>query len=76
VECGKVYLPRETPWLDEFLDEVSAFPNSRNDDCVDALTLGINALSELPSYRLRITDLFTGQAADLAEYGLPNWQWR
>jgi predicted phage terminase large subunit-like protein len=76
LECGRLYLPREAPWLDTFLDEVSAFPKSAHNDQVDALTLGINALSELPNYRLRITDLFTGQPSDLSEFGLPNWQWR
>jgi phage terminase large subunit-like protein len=75
LECGKLYLPSQAPWLDEFLDEVSAFPNSRFDDQVDALTLGINALAELPHYRLRITNIFTGRDCYLDQYGLPNWQW-
>jgi predicted phage terminase large subunit-like protein len=75
VECGKVYLPAQAAWTDEFLDEVSAFPNSRHDDCVDAFSLGINALSELPNYRLRITNIFTGEPSDLSDYGLPGWQW-
>ncbi len=38
IEAGHVHLPKSAPWLDEFLDEVLAFPNGRNDDQVDALT--------------------------------------
>jgi phage terminase large subunit-like protein len=32
VENGFVYLPREAPWLAEYLHELSTFPNSKYDD--------------------------------------------
>jgi len=38
VEAGKVYLPEEASWLEDFLDEVTRFPNSRKKDQVDAMT--------------------------------------
>jgi predicted phage terminase large subunit-like protein len=37
VEAGKLVLPVEASWLDEFRRELLAFPNARNDDQVDAL---------------------------------------
>lgn len=36
---GKVYLPRQAPWLDEFLSELLAFDNGTHDDQVDACGL-------------------------------------
>ena len=38
MEAGKVYLPEEASWLEDFLDEVTRFPNSRKKDQVDAMT--------------------------------------
>lgn len=37
-DSGQVYLPREAPWLAEFLHEILAFPNSRHDDQVDSVS--------------------------------------
>ena len=39
-EGGSVQLPKEAPWLDEFVSELLSFP-SRHDDQVDALTQGL-----------------------------------
>lgn len=36
---GKLYLPRQAPWLAELLSEMLTFPAGRNDDQVDALGL-------------------------------------
>jgi predicted phage terminase large subunit-like protein len=38
IEAGQVLLPHEAPWLADFLSEILAFPNGRNDDQVDSLT--------------------------------------
>lgn len=38
VEAGDVYLPDFAPWLDEFLNELLAFPNGRFDDQVDSFS--------------------------------------
>src|SRR5262249_6964508 len=35
-EAGQVYLPKEAPWLSDFLHEILAFPNSRHDDQIDS----------------------------------------
>ena len=37
-EAGQVYLPKEAPWLSEFLHEILAFPNSRYDDQIDSVS--------------------------------------
>jgi predicted phage terminase large subunit-like protein len=38
IENGNVYLPKDAHWKDDFMNEVSAFPNARNDDQVDSMT--------------------------------------
>ena len=38
VESGQVFLPKEAHWLDEFRRELLAYPNSKHDDQVDALS--------------------------------------
>jgi predicted phage terminase large subunit-like protein len=38
IEAGHVYLPREAPWLADFLAEVLAFPYTRHDDQIDSLS--------------------------------------
>ncbi len=35
IESGNVLLPRDTPWLSDYLSEFSVFPNGANDDQVD-----------------------------------------
>ena len=42
VEAGNVYLPASATWLDAFINEFALFPASKNDDMVDAITMGIN----------------------------------
>jgi predicted phage terminase large subunit-like protein len=37
-EAGQVFLPKEAPWLSEFLHEILAFPNARNDDQIDSVS--------------------------------------
>ncbi|MFQ5786314.1 MAG: hypothetical protein ACE5H8_16030, partial [Alphaproteobacteria bacterium] len=36
---GRLYLPKEAPWLDNLLHELLLFPHGRTDDQVDALSL-------------------------------------
>ena len=38
IEQGKVYLPKEAPWLADFKRELSAFPHGRHDDQVDSVS--------------------------------------
>jgi predicted phage terminase large subunit-like protein len=41
-ENGQVHLPRNAPWLAEFLHEILAFPNGRHDDQVDSTSQFLN----------------------------------
>lgn len=47
IEGGRVFLPEEAPWLDDFLEEAIQFPASAHDDQVDALALGLDVLSRI-----------------------------
>ena len=38
IEAGHVHLPRNAPWLHDFLNELLAFPNARHDDQVDSVS--------------------------------------
>lgn len=45
IEGGRVFIPDEAPWLDDFIDEAVSFPNGNHDDQVDAVTMAIDVLS-------------------------------
>lgn len=42
IEAGSVLLPRNAPWLDDFFQEVLAFPASRYSDQIDAFSQALN----------------------------------
>lgn len=42
VESGHVYLPKDAPWLGEYVDQWCAFPNGANDDMVDSSSQALN----------------------------------
>ncbi len=41
IEAGRVSLPRQAPWLNDFLEETANFPTGAHDDIVDALVYGL-----------------------------------
>jgi predicted phage terminase large subunit-like protein len=41
IESGRVYLPQTAPWLNDFLDELHAFPRGSHDDQVDCLVYAL-----------------------------------
>lgn len=49
IEGGRVFLPKEAPWLDDFLQECVEFPDGAHDDQVDALSIVLDVLSRVPS---------------------------
>lgn len=49
IEGGRVFLPKEAPWLDDFMTETQQFPSSSHDDQVDALTMALDILSRVPA---------------------------
>jgi predicted phage terminase large subunit-like protein len=42
IENGFVYVPREAPWLADYLHELSTFPNSKYDDQVDSTSQALD----------------------------------
>jgi len=45
IEGGRVFLPEEAPWLDEFMEECMSFPGGTHDDQVDAFAMALEVLS-------------------------------
>lgn len=45
-EAGNVYLPKNAPWLDKYVDQLVNFPNDAHDDMVDATTQGLSQTME------------------------------
>ena len=42
IEAGRVYLPENAPWLFDYIEELSAFPNAEHDDQVDSTTQALS----------------------------------
>ena len=47
-EAGEVFVPKDAPWLSEFLDELLRFPQSKFDDQVDSVTQYLNWYRDRP----------------------------
>ena len=45
IQGGRVHLPEKAKWLDDFVEECTAFPSGRHDDQVDALSMAVDVLS-------------------------------
>lgn len=61
VEGGRVFLPERTPWVEEFLREVLAFPGGDHDDFVDAFVMAVNHLRHRPSTRIKVYSWLGGE---------------
>lgn len=48
LEAGNVLLPREAPWLNDFIREAMAFPQGKFDDQIDAVALGLSQVARRP----------------------------
>jgi len=42
IEAGKVFLPKNAPWLYDYIEELSGFPNAEHDDQVDSTTQALS----------------------------------
>ena len=47
IEGGRVFIPNSAPWLDDFMEEAQSFPGGKHDDQIDALSIGLDALSRI-----------------------------
>lgn len=46
IENGFFFLPKEAPWLADYIREITAFPGSKHDDQVDATSQALKWLNE------------------------------
>lgn len=42
IEAGNVYIPHESEWIQDYVDECAVFPNGTHDDSVDSTTMALN----------------------------------
>lgn len=47
IEAGRVFIPEEADWLDDWLSELVSFPSSKHDDQVDSLVILLDVLSRM-----------------------------
>jgi predicted phage terminase large subunit-like protein len=45
-ENGRVYLPKQAPWLDEYILEITGFPGTKHDDQVDSTSQALDVLEK------------------------------
>jgi predicted phage terminase large subunit-like protein len=46
MEAGRLWFPRDAPWMDDWLAELLAFDKGRHDDCVDCTAYAALVMSE------------------------------
>lgn len=44
IQAGNVWIPKNEPWVNEFVEEFAAFPRGKNDDDVDSASQALNKL--------------------------------
>lgn len=54
IEGGRVHLPKNAPWLDTFMEETQSFPSGKHDDQIDALSMGLDAISRMGGANLNM----------------------
>lgn len=82
IEGGRVFLPEQALWLDNFYDECQSFPSGTHDDQIDALSIGLDVLARTPatgeyykppSFLPDKSDTFFQQKSDLTSGGWRGW---
>ncbi len=48
IEAGHVFLPRQSPWVEAFVDQWTAFPAAAHDDMVDSTSQALSYLQAAP----------------------------
>ena len=71
LETGRVFIPTQAPWLDDFVSEVCGFPNLKHDDQVDALTQALSFLRGRGALH-GLLALWKQQAEDLKKLPQPD----
>ena len=55
LQSGNLYIPKNKPWYNDFINECSNFPNARHDDIVDTVSMAVNELT----YQKRVISAYT-----------------
>lgn len=72
IEDGHFLLPREVPWLDEFLSELRAFPYGKYDDQADSFSQFVKY--QMANWHWVLTDFMpNGRARDLVRLNQRPW---
>lgn len=58
---GDWFLDRRAPWTEPLVEQITTFPNSRNDDMCDAMSQAASWLVERCVPTITITNAFTGE---------------
>ncbi len=56
LESGRVFFPKDAPWLVDFERELLAFPNAKHDDMVDAFAMALGQIVDRPFVYARIVE--------------------
>jgi predicted phage terminase large subunit-like protein len=56
-EAGNIYLPKFASWTPDVIHELTAFPNAKHDDIVDACVYAVSQFSAAHSSFDKITAL-------------------
>lgn len=76
-EAGNVYLPKDDPTIEDYIDELGKFPNAENDDEVDATTQALNKLKELDATAVEtdeMTEFWRASAEKEIQEDYINWE--
>lgn len=57
IRSGRVFLPRQAPWLKEFIKEHNQFPNMDHDDQVDTTSMMVEHFNNTSIYKPRVRSL-------------------
>jgi hypothetical protein len=47
IEGGRVFIPEEADWLEDWVNELSSFPSSKHDDQVDSFVMLVDVMSRM-----------------------------
>jgi predicted phage terminase large subunit-like protein len=64
-ESGRVLLPKQAPWIDDYINEFASFPGGRHDDQVDATLIALKIASAIISARFERQVLRAQLGADI-----------
>ena len=72
IENGKVWLPSDAPWLDDYLHELAMFPNGKYADQVDSTSQALKFIGEPDT---TISEFMQGvREENLRKYGVSSAQ--